>query len=49
MSDTIVRDVLVIVAVTSVGYGLWIIHPSAALIGVGLITLIGLANGSKNK
>lgn len=31
------REVLALSSLASIGYGLWIIHPAAAMIGVGVV------------
>jgi len=49
MNQTLAKDSLVCVATGMVGYGLWLVHPAAMFIGVGLLIILGLANGSKTK
>ena len=49
MKQTLARDCLVVTATGMVGYGLWLITPAAMFIGVGLLILGGLLNGSKTK
>jgi len=49
MSQALAKDLLVIAATGMVGVGLWWLNPSYALIGVGLLILLGLAHGSRKK
>lgn len=38
----LIRDILGLVALSAVSYGLWLVHPAAAFIGTGSIILAGL-------